>query len=272
MKKKRIIPILLLKEGWLVQSKQFRRYQNLGNPVAAVKRLSEWGADELIYLDISTEESYDLRRDDLNCMNLHSIEEIIAYVSEYSFMPLTVGGKIRTLHDIEKRLALGADKVSINSQAIINPRFIAEAAVEFGSQCIVVSIDVKTVADNYLVASHGGKNISDLDPSQWARIVQNQGAGEILLNSIDRDGMKTGFDLRLLNSVSNVVNIPVIACGGAGEWEHFAEALDGSGVDAVAAANIFQHVDQSVYLAKKYLYDKKFNVRKPSILKVGAHL
>ena len=145
MKKKRLIPVLLLRNGWLVQSKQFKRYQNLGNPVSAVKRLSEWASDELIYLDISRGGYHDLRRDDLGHPNRSGILEIIEDVSKVAFMPITVGGGIRSLNDIEQRLSVGADKVAINSAALENPTFIETAAKEFGAQCIVVSIDFRSL-------------------------------------------------------------------------------------------------------------------------------
>jgi len=267
MKKNRLIPVLLLKNGWLVQSKQFSRYQNLGNPVTAVRRLSEWASDELIYLDISEDDTYDRRRNDQG-PNRQSFLEIIEDVSREAFMPTTVGGRIKTLADIENRLKVGADKVSINSQALTDKDFITQAAKEFGSQCIVVSIDVKIIESQYVVFSCGGKTASQYNPVEWAKIAEAQGAGEILLNSIDRDGTKNGYDLELLSAVCEQVKIPVIACGGAGDWSHFGEALEKTRVDAVAAANIFQYVDQSVYLAKKYLYDRGFNVRPPDLLTI----
>ena len=263
MKKKRLIPVLLLKNGWLVQSKEFKRFQNLGNPTAAAKRLSEWASDELIYLDISKDEVYDMRRNDQAYPNRTSFIEIIEDVSKVSFIPMTVGGRIRNLKDIEKRLGAGADKISINTKALEDKEFIARAAKEFGSQCVVVSIDVKIINGQYVVMSSRGSIITQYSPVQWAQIVESMGAGEILLNSIDRDGLQNGYDIELLSKVSSSVRIPVIACGGAGEWSHFAEALDKTGVDAVAAANIFHYMDQSVYLAKKYLYESGHNVRPP---------
>lgn len=266
MKKKRLIPVLLLKNGWLVQSKGFSRYQNLGNPITAVKRLSEWASDEIIYLDISKDDGYDMRRDDLGHPNRHSLSEIIADVARVAFMPLTVGGRIKTLADIESRLALGADKVSINTRALEEPSFITRAANEFGSQCIIVSIDVKTVDGAQVVFSRGGTEKTPYTPTEWARMAECFGAGEILLNSIDRDGAKTGYDIPLLKSVCEAVRIPVIALGGVGEWAHFAEALEKTSVDAVAAANIFHYTDQSVYRAKQYLCEKRFPVRSPELL------
>ena len=267
MKKNRLIPVLLLKDGMLVQSNGFSKYRNLGNPVTAVKRLSEWAADELIYLDISKENNYDLRRDDIKHPNRNNILDIIEDVSKATFMPITVGGRIRTLKDIEDRLKKGADKISVNTKPLEDKKFIHEAAKEFGSQCIVISIDVKLIDDRYTVISEGGKKRTPYDPVSWAQQCANEGAGEILLNSIDRDGTKNGFDIELIRQVTDAVKIPVIALGGAGEWEHFAEVLTKTKADAVAAANLFQHIDQSVFLAKKYLYGNKFNLREPFILR-----
>lgn len=265
MKKRRLIPVLLLRNGWLVQSKQFRRWQNLGNPITAVKRLSEWASDELIYLDISRDETYDLRRDDLGNPNRHSIFEIIEDVSKAAFMPITVGGRIRSLHDIEKRLALGADKVCINTRAIQQPAFIEEGAKEFGSQCIVVSMDFKQIDGGAVVVTAGGTLPTSYSPQEWALEAQERGAGEILLNSIDRDGMRNGYDLPLTGEVARRVKIPVIACGGVGSWDHLAEGLEQTGVDAVAAANIFHYTDQSVFLAKKHLAARGLDVRPPAL-------
>jgi cyclase len=181
-------------------------------------------------------------------------------------MPVTVGGKIRTLDDIRTRLGLGADKVSINTIAFDDPAFIGKAASQFGSQCIVVSIDYRDLGGAQRVMVQGGKRDTGFDPVTWARVVEDRGAGEILLNSTDRDGMKTGYDIETIARVSDAVTIPVIALGGAGKWEHFEEALSRTKVDAVAAANIFQHTDQSVYYAKKHLFEMRHNVREPMLI------
>lgn len=272
MKKKRLIPVLLLKNGWLVQSKGFKEFKNLGNPITAVKRLSKWASDELIYLDISRDDEYDLRRDDLNTPNRHSIFEILDDISKSTFMPITVGGKIKTIQDIHDRLSRGADKIATNTQALIDPSFITAGAKEFGAQCIVISIDAKLIDGKYRVMSHNGSVATDYDAAQWAHQAQELGAGEIFLNSIDNDGQKMGFQIPLVKSVSEAVKIPVIACGGAGEWSDFAEVFDETSADAVAAANVFQHVDQSVHLAKKYLYEHNYPVRPPELLGVEERL
>lgn len=268
MKKKRLIPVVLLRNGWIVQSKNFSEYQNLGNPVTSVKRLSEWASDELIYIDISNDDKYDLRRDDQGYKNRDNFLDIIRDVSEVAFMPITVGGKIRSLQDIEDRLSSGADKICLNTMAVIEPKFVELAAREFGSQCIVISIDAKLQGDGYKVYSHGGCKETVYSPSDLAVLMQNYGAGEILINSVDRDGRGNGYDLSLISQVTESVTIPVIACGGVSEWEHFSEAFEKTSVDAVAAANIFHYRDQSVFLAKKHLFDAGVNVRKPDLIKI----
>jgi cyclase len=183
-------------------------------------------------------------------------------------MPITVGGRIRSLGDIEKRLAVGADKVAINTKAIEDPEFVSIAAREFGSQCVVASIDFKEIDGTKLVVGSGGREVTDLNPCGWARRLEDLGAGEILLNSIDRDGMRTGYDLEAVDAVSRSVRIPVIACGGVGTWDHLAEGLEKTQADAVAAANIFHYTDQSVFLAKKHLAARKLDVRPPDLFAV----
>lgn len=263
MKKKRIIPVILLRNGNIVQSKQFSRYQNIGNPIRSVKKYSEWTADELIYIDISNNQTINNKRIDLGDQIFSNYDDIIDSVSKSAFMPITFGGGIRTIKDIQKKLQIGADKVSINTQALLKPSFINEASKEFGSQCIIASVDVKKIDSDYYVYNR------DFDENilaqEWVLRLEGLGAGEILLNSVDNDGAKTGYDIELLNNISNSINIPVIALGGVGELEHFSEALDKTNVDAVAAANYFQYTDQSVYLTRKYLFERKHNVRKPNL-------
>ena len=270
MKKRRIIPVLLLRNGLLVQSKGFSRYRNLGNPVTAVKRLSEWGSDELIYLDISRDDRFDAQRTDLAHTHRQTFLEIIADVASVTFMPMTVGGRIRTLDDMSRRLALGADKICINTAASEHPELISEAAREFGSQCVVVSIDVKEGSAGPEVFVGGGRIATGRDPVAWSKEVQERGGGEILLNSIDRDGRQDGYDLSLVGAVAGAVSIPVIACGGVGEWQHFADALSTTSADAVAAANIFHYSDQSVHLARKFLHERGLNVRPPRLLTLAS--
>lgn len=268
MKKTRIIPVLLLKNGFLIQSRGFSRYQNLGNPTSAVRRLTEWMSDELIYIDISKDDTYDMKRNDIFSSNHSQFSDIVKDVAKECQIPFTLGGKIRTLKDIEQRLSLGADKVSINTKALESPSFITEAAKEFGSQCLIISMDVEEEGNQYRVMKNGGKIATPYTDLEWAKIVEDAGAGEILLNSIDRDGRGEGYDIKLLKQVSESVNLPIIALGGVGEWSDFKEALEETQVDAVAAANIFHHRDQSVYLARQYLYTNNFNVRKPELFGV----
>lgn len=268
MKKKRLIPILLLKNGFLVQSRNFLTHQNLGSAVPAVKRLSEWASDELIYLDISRNDHYDLNRDDLSFKNSNSFLDIISQISENTFMPITIGGKIRNLNDIDLRLSKCADKVSINSEAVKNNSLIYNAAKEFGSQCIVASVDVKKINNKYEVFIDHGRLSTGLEIKNWIQILQDLGAGEILLNSIDRDGSGEGYDLNLINEVKKVIKVPLIICGGVGEYDHFKDGLNFDFVDAISAANIFHYRDQSVYLAKKMLYENGCNVRPPDLIQI----
>ncbi len=268
MKKKRLIPVVLLRNGWIVQSRDFCEYQNLGNPVTTIQRLSEWASDEIIFIDISNDEEYDMRRDDQGYSNRTNFVDILKDISKATFMPMTVGGKIRSLDDIEIRLKHGADKVCLNTMAIENIDFIKEASNEFGSQCIVISIDAKKMNDSHKVFSHFGKKETKFSPVELSMLVEEFGAGEIFLNSIDNDGVGKGYDIDLVNNVCKAVNIPVIACGGVGEWDHFCEVLDKTNVDAVSAANIFHYIDQSVFIAKKHLYDSGYNFRRPDLIKI----
>jgi len=268
MKKKRVIPVLLLKNGNLVQSRNFSVHQNIGNPMMSVKRFSEWNADELIYLDITRDGKYDLRRDDLNTYNQNNFKRIIDTISKNTFMPLTVGGKIKSVKDVETYLRICADKVCINSEGFKNKKLIKEASYEFGSQCIVSSIDVKKINNNYHVFVDNGKTNTEYLVTEWIKQVQQLGAGEILLNSIDQDGRAIGYDLELIELVEKVIEVPLVICGGAGSNEHFKEAISLSCVDAVAASNFFHHKDQSVYLLHEFLYNEGLNVRKPNFFKI----
>lgn len=263
MLKKRVIPVILLRNGLIVQSRNFKRYQSLGSPTAAVERLSSWQSDELIYLDISSNNSYDLNRDDLNHPGFSSIIDIIQLVSKKCQMPLTFGGGIRTIEDVYVRLKNGADKITLNSVAIDKIEFISEVAKTFGSQCVVISIDVKKDENGEPYVYKRGKEPTSLNPIEFAKAVEDAGAGEILLNSVDLDGTGKGFDLELIEAVAGNIKIPLIALGGAGNWEHFYDVLTKTKASAVAAANIFQHSENSVYNCKNYLYTNKALVRKP---------
>ncbi len=268
MKKKRLIPVLLLRNGWLVQSKNFSEYQNLGNPITSVERLSEWASDELIYLDISRDDNYDINRTDQGYPNRSNFLDIISDVSKVTFMPITVGGKINSIKNIEDRLKLGADKIAINTKAIEDPNFIKLASKEFGAQCIVVSVDFYRTENKYKIFNNKTQNIIDTNILDYLKLIQDNGAGELFLNSVNRDGKGNGYDIDFYNQISNSINIPLIACGGAGDWYDMYDIFSETEVDAVAAANIFHYRDQSVFLAKKFLFDKKINVRMPDLLKI----
>lgn len=264
----RLIPVLLLRNGQLVQSKKFSRYQIVGNPQSMVQRLSDWACDELIYLDISQDDSYDLRREDLKVPNRHSIADIIKDVARKAFMPLTFGGKIRTPEDAAFRIKNGADKVSINTAAYKSPELITQIANRFGAQCVVVSIDAQDLGEgSYKVFVENGRTPTEYSPAEWSHIAEDRGAGEILINSIDRDGSRLGYDLMLIEQVVEAVNIPVIALGGVGEWEHFRQGLE-AGASAAAAANIFYYTENSVFNAKSYLYQNHQNVREPMLMRI----
>lgn len=261
----RLIPVVLLRNGIVVQSKLFKRFQALGNPSTIVSRFSNWYSDELIYLDISRGSAFSNSRRDLKYSVHSEIMPILAEVAQKCFMPLTFGGGIRTIDDMSERFHLGADKITLNSQAFHNPPLITEGAKAFGSQAIVVSIDVKRSEDGeYEVFVDGGKTPTKMSPVDFARQAEDRGSGEILLNSIDQDGLGQGYDLDLIEAVSKSVRIPVIALGGVGKWEHFVEGIK-AGASAVAAANIFQYTENSVFNAKKYLCDSGLNFRKPKV-------
>lgn len=266
MKKKRVIPVLLLKNGQLVQSKAFSRHKNLGNPFVAVKRLSEWAADEIIYLDISGAGGIETLRADLAYESRAGFLDIVSDVARVTRMPVTFGGGIRSLRDIEERLQRGADKVSINTQALADPGFVTAAAKEFGAQCVVVCMDVRFVDDAARVMNDRARVATPHTPVEWARLVESAGAGEILVQAADRDGAGGGYDLDLIDSIATAVRVPVIALGGAGEWSHMGDVLEKTRADAVAAANVFQYYDQSFYLAKKHIFDRGLPVRPPDLL------
>jgi len=267
MKKKRIVPIVLFKDGHVVQTKTFSEHRNLGNPFDSIRRLSEWGADEVCFIDIGSRSGGGSIRSDLGRATAADYLEVLETVSVTSSMPLSSGGQIRSMGDIELRLMKGADKVTINSAAFEDQRFMRNAIESFGSQCIVVSIDIKKIGNDYFIFTKNGSQKSELTIEEAVNSFNRLEVGEILLNSIDRDGTKQGLDLYAIEYVSKLVRTPLVVCGGAGKWEDFESALQIDGVDGVAAANIFQHIDQSLFLAHKFLYDKGINVRKPQLLR-----
>ncbi|MFA4991109.1 MAG: imidazole glycerol phosphate synthase cyclase subunit [Candidatus Omnitrophota bacterium] len=261
MLKRRLIPVLFLKNGLIVRSEYFNYHQNLGNPVSEVKRYSDWDADELIYIDISTEHYYDLRRDDLRVSNKGNILDIIRDISRVCFMPLTFGGGIRTIEDIRLRIQNGADKITINAAAIDDLSFIGKSSSVFGSQCIIVSIDYKMV-NGRAVVFKSGLTETGMDAAEWAADAEKKGAGEIFLNSIDRDGSARGYDIDVIKRVTDAVSIPVIACGGAGDFHDFVDLARSTRVSAMAAGNIFHFTELSYQRAKDTLLKNNVNVRK----------
>ncbi len=247
---KRIIPCLDVDAGRVVKGTRFVNIRDAGDPVEVASRYDEEGADEVVFLDITASSS-----------KRKIMLEVVERTAERVFMPLTVGGGIRTTEDIRELLKAGADKVSINTAAVENPRLITEAADRFGSQCIVVAIDAKQRNQGWQVYTYGGRTPTGLDAVGWARKVKTLGAGEILLTSMDCDGTKDGYDLELTRQVAEAVNIPVIASGGAGTEEHFYQALTYGKADAALAASLFHYCQLSIGQVKQYLYQRGVVVR-----------
>ena len=245
MLKVRLIPVVLLQNGLLVRSELFKIHQVIGNPIHEVQRFNEWNVDELIYLDITQDSVYDLRRDDHKIKGLTDPLEILDAVSKTCFMPLTWGGRIRSVDDMRQRFRRGADKITLNTSAVRTPELITEGARLFGSQAIVVSIDALRHPDGRAeVFIEGGRTATGLKPEQWAQKAEESGAGEILLQSIDRDGTGRGYDLELIETVAAATSIPVIGCSGVGRYEHYAEGVR-AGASAVAAANLWHFKELS---------------------------
>ncbi len=244
---KRIIPCLDVDAGRVVKGVQFVDIRDAGDPVEVAKRYDDQGADEITFLDITASS------DDRD-----TIVHVVEHVADQVFIPLTVGGGIRKLEDIHRMLHAGADKVGINTTAVFNPDFISEASKHFGNQCIVVSIDAKTVstdneAPRWEIFTHGGRKPTGLDAVDWAKKMQDNGAGEILLTSMDRDGTRDGFNLPLTRAICDAVSIPVIASGGVGNLDHLVDGVLKGGADAVLAASIFHFGDYSVQQAKAHM-------------------
>ena len=247
---KRIIPCLDVKEGRVVKGVGFVNLKDAGDPVEAARAYDAEGADELCYLDIMA--SHEERKIFL---------DVVSRTAEQVFMPLTVGGGVRTLDDIRDLLRAGADKVSINTAAVERPEFVKEAAERFGTQCIVVAVDAKRAGDGWEVFTHGGRRPTGLDAVEWARKMAAFGAGEILLTSMDQDGTKEGYDLALTAAIAEAVEIPIIASGGAGTLEHLYEGFAKGKADAVLAASIFHYRQHTIREAKDYLRARGIPVR-----------
>jgi imidazole glycerol-phosphate synthase subunit HisF len=252
---KRIIPCLDVDNGRVVKGVQFVDIRDAGDPVEVAKRYNEQGADEITFLDITaTHEGRET--------TVHTVERIASEV----FIPLTVGGGIRTVDDIRTMLNAGADKVGINSAAVFNPEFVKEASSRFGAQCIVVAIDAKQVSGDgeekrWEIFTHGGRKPTGIDAVEWAIKMADYGAGEILLTSMDQDGTKNGFDVLLTRAISDAVPIPVIASGGVGNLQHLVDGVNEGGADAVLAASIFHFGEHSVPEAKAYMKNAGIEVR-----------
>jgi cyclase len=252
---KRIIPCLDVDNGRVVKGVQFVDIRDAGDPVEVAKRYDEQGADEITFLDITASHH---GRD----TTIHTVQAI----AEQVFIPLTVGGGIRTVDDIRNMLNAGADKTAINSAAIYNPEFVKEAAEKFGSQCIVIAIDAKKVSaegepNKWEIFTHGGRKPTGIDVIEWAVKMTNYGAGEVLLTSMDQDGVKNGFDLELTRAVSEAVSVPVIASGGVGNLQHLADGVLEGKADAVLAASIFHFGEHTVEEAKLHMQAQGIEVR-----------
>ncbi len=248
---KRIIPCLDVTAGRVVKGVSFVALRDAGDPVEIARRYDEQGADELTFLDITASS------DDRGILF-----RIIEQVAEQVFIPLTVGGGVRQVEDVRNLLNAGADKVSINTSAVVNPQLVADAAARYGSQCIVVAIDAKQVAPGqWQVFTHGGRKATGLDVVAWAKKMQALGAGEILLTSMDRDGQKIGFDLALTRAVTDELEIPLIASGGVGNLQHLVDGVKLGGADAVLAASIFHYGEYTVQQAKQFMAQQGIEVR-----------
>ena len=250
MLKNRIIPCLDVKNGRVVKGINFVDLQDAGDPVEQAKIYSDGGADEICFLDITASNE-----------NRNTIYEVVKETSKKCFVPLTVGGGIRSVEDINKLLNCGADKVSINTAAVQDSKVVLESSKKFGSQCIVVAIDAKKNGNKWYVYTHGGRNNSGLDALEFAKKMEDSGAGELLVTSMDRDGTQIGYDIDLIKKISSIVNIPLIASGGVGNLDHLAEGIKKGNASAVLAASIFHYGTHSVIEAKEYLKSKGIPVR-----------
>jgi cyclase len=251
MLKKRIIPCLDVKDGRVVKGINFTDLKDAGDPVEQAKIYDKGGADEICFLDITASNE-----------NRKTLLSKVSETAKNCFIPLTVGGGVASIEDVKNLLLAGADKVSINTAAVKNHNFIKESSIRFGSQCIVIAIDAKKVGINkWEVFTHGGRNSTGIDVIEYAKIAEKNGAGEILLTSMDRDGTKTGYDLELTRKVSNLVSIPIIASGGVGNLDHLYQGFSEGLASAVLAASIFHYGEYSILEAKQFLASKGIPVR-----------
>ena len=250
MLKTRIIPCLDVKDGRVVKGINFVDLKDAGDPVEQAKVYDSQGADELCFLDITASSD-----------NRNILLDVVNRTADKCFMPLTVGGGVRSLEDIRNLLLAGADKVGINTSAITKPKLIEEGANKFGSQCIVVAIDVKKNKDRWMVYTHGGRKETGLDAIEWAQLMTEKGAGELLITSMDRDGTGKGFDVDLLKAITSKVSVPVIASGGVGTLEHLVQGVKEGGASAVLAASIFHFGKYKIQDARKAMTEAGLNTR-----------
>ena len=250
MLKKRIIPCLDVKNGRVVKGTNFVNLKDAGNPVEQAQIYSDGGADEICFLDITASNE-----------NRNTIYDVVEKTSKKCFVPLTVGGGIRNLDDINKLLNCGADKVSINTAAVENLKVVSDSSKKFGAQCIVVAIDAKKNGNKWEVFTHGGRKNSGINALEYAKKMEDSGAGELLITSMDRDGTQEGYDIELISKISSIVNIPIIASGGVGKLDHLVDGIKLGNASAVLAASIFHYGKYSVKEAKEYLDSKGIPVR-----------
>lgn len=261
MLKHRLIPVLLLKNGQLVRSEDFHTHQIIGDPIHEVKRFNEWNVDELIYIDITQGDYTFVGRTDHKTKSLESPLEILDEVSKTCFVPLTWGGRIKNFDDAVERFERGADKITLNSALFTTRELPSQIAKRYGAQAVVASVDAwRHENGRYEVFTNGKQTATGKDPAEWATQLQDIGAGEILIQCINRDGKGTGYDLELISTVSNAVEIPVIACSGVGTYEHYSKAIE-AGASAVAAANIWHFKELSDRNGKRALQRAGINIR-----------
>lgn len=261
MSLRRLIPVLFIKNGLIVRSESFSLHQIIGNVINEAARYNEWNVDELIYIDISRQGGYDARRDDHRISSFKSIEEIIQGISKVCFMPLTFGGGIRSIEDVDLRIRNGADKVVVNTGCVECDGLVEKIASKYGSQCVVVSADYRMIDGAPVLFTGHGTHNTGKDIVDFVCECEKRGAGEIFLHAIDRDGQANGYDIPVINTVCGATRLPVIACGGAGTIEDFLDVYTETDVSAVAAGNLFHFTERSYPMAKRFLKSENINVR-----------
>lgn len=261
MVKTRLIPVLNILNGHIVRSEDFSIHQKIGNVVDEAKRYNEWKVDELIFLDISREKHYDLGRDDHKTTSYSTLSDILLLISDISFMPLTFGGGIRNMEQVDELIRGGADKITLNTMAVEDPGFVKKVAEKYGSQAVVVSVDYKGRGTEAEVFIGYGQKSAGVQVCKWVKELEKLGAGEVFLNSIDRDGKGTGYDLETIGMVVEGTRLPVVACGGAGTMEDFVTLAKHCKVSGIAAGNIFHFTERSYPKAKQLMKKSGIDVR-----------